>query len=488
MKNTTQQIYNLITNSNFENLKQKLVDKVAQHHWQIPERQEYTYEELLDDLPDCIDILKQNIEDGSFDNLPYGSRNSILNTLNQIHQQISYIYNNQQQFAALQDSTQSLKSMIRANRLDFEARKIPRYKEKIKEYKELLIEMKGLNEVLNTTKSKKEELEEVLIRAKDIISDLNIYTERAKESESAIKVKLENSTETYNQINALLATIQETRDSIVETLQEAKESKNNIKEIEGEVNTFFSKIEEYHAKTAKFIEETKVKITEFMTNTEEIIQTNETQQKEIDNQLQKAVGASLFSTFAKRRTQLAPASWGWLIVIILSIFGMSFVSYDIINEFTKSVNHIDSVKNMGKVIMDKNSTETILNNVENLNNHISWMWVFLKMTLLLPLIYLISFATARYAKERRLIEEYAFKSTISLALTPYADLIKKIEDEGVDSKYRDFLISSIENIFSVPTDKAFGYNKYSHTKEDTNQIKMIEDIINMIEKAKDIGK
>ena len=65
MKTTTEQIYNLITNSNFENVKQKLVDKVDEHKWNIPDRQEYTYVELIEDLPDCVDIIKQNIEDNS---------------------------------------------------------------------------------------------------------------------------------------------------------------------------------------------------------------------------------------------------------------------------------------------------------------------------------------------------------------------------------------------------------------------------------------
>lgn len=488
MKQTTTKIYNLITNTSFEDIKQKLVSKVEQHHWQIPERQEYTYEELVEDLPDCIDILKQNIEDANFDSLPYSNRQQILQTLNQIHSHLNNIYVNHQQFAQLQDYTQTLKTQIRVNRLDFEARRIPRYKEKIKEYKELIEELNDLNTVLRTTKSKKDELKTTLNHAKNIISDIDIYADKAKQSEEDIKVRLENSTEIYNQINALLATIQEYRDSIVEILQEAKDSKNNVKEVEGEINTFFLKIEEHHTKTTKFIRDTEDKITEFMTNTEAIISTNKTQQQEIDNQLKKAVGASLFHAFAERKKDLAPASWGWLVIIILSVIGMSFISYDIINDFTKSVSHIDSVKNIGKSIFDKNSTELILKNVENLNTHISWMWVFLKMTLLFPLIYLISFATTRYGKERRLIEEYAFKSTISLALTPYADLIKKIEDEGADSKYRDFLISSIENIFSVPIDKAFGFNKHAQKKEDSNQVKIIEDVISLIGKAKNIRK
>jgi len=488
MKNTTTRIYNLITSNNFDNIEKKLSDKVSQHNWQIPERQEYSYEELLEDLPNYLDILKQNIEDDSFDSLPYNNRNQILQTINQIHSTLTNIYSNHQQFAQLQDYTQTLKAQIRANRLDFEAKRIPRYKEKIKEYKELITELIELNSVLNMTKDKREELEVLLNDAKEMISEIDTSSENAKQLENDIKTRLDNSTETYNQINALLATIQEYKDNILEMLKETKDSKNNIQEIESEIQSFFEQIDEYKLKIESFIKETKEKVTGFDTDTQSIIKKNQEQQQEIENQLQKAVGASLFSTFAERKKQLSPAIWGWLSIIILSVMGMAILSYDIINEFTNSVNHMESIKNTAKIIMDKNSSSALSNNVESLNTHISWMWVFLKMTLLLPLIYLISFATSRYAKERRLIEEYAFKSTISLALTPYADLIKKIEDEGADSKYRDFLIASIENIFSVPTDKAFGYNKYSQSKEDKNQMEIITDVMSVIDKAKNIGK
>ncbi len=238
MKQTTEQIYNLVTNSNFENLKQQLSSKVREYNWEIPERTEYTYEELIEDLPDTIDILKQSIEDSHFDYLPYQVRQQILQTLSQINTHITNIYSGHQQFANLMDYTQTLKTQIRANRLDFEAKRIPRYKEKIKEYKELINELGDINIVLDTTKLKQAELEETLKKSIDIISELQTHTDKAMRSEGEIGEKLENATETYNQINALLATIQEHRDNITEILQEAKSSNSDIKEVEDEVNTF----------------------------------------------------------------------------------------------------------------------------------------------------------------------------------------------------------------------------------------------------------
>lgn len=121
--------------------------------------------------------------------------------------------------------------------------------------------------------------------------------------------------------------------------------------------------------------------------------------------------------------------------------------------------------------------------LEIMSTEIDWYKVIVKIGISLPLIYTVVFLSNRYTKERRLVEEYAFKSTISLALTPYADLVKKIEDEGSDSKYRDFIINSIDNIFSVPTDKAFGMNK---TKETNIDIKNLNELLEVITKAKNI--
>ena len=87
--------------------------------------------------------------------------------------------------------------------------------------------------------------------------------------------------------------------------------------------------------------------------------------------------------------------------------------------------------------------------------------ILFKFLLPLPLVYLIVFVTDRYAKERRLLEEYAFKSTISLALKPY---FKMVTNKDLTDDEREFLIKSIENIFTTPTNKVY------RTKECQNKI------------------
>jgi hypothetical protein len=88
--------------------------------------------------------------------------------------------------------------------------------------------------------------------------------------------------------------------------------------------------------------------------------------------------------------------------------------------------------------------------------HSAAFWIKLSMNV--PLGFLISFCTIQYNRERRLEEEYAFKASISVSLTPYRDLIYQIleKDDAIkDGSYTTFVIDSVRNIFSSPTEKIF---------------------------------
>jgi hypothetical protein len=64
----------------------------------------------------------------------------------------------------------------------------------------------------------------------------------------------------------------------------------------------------------------------------------------------------------------------------------------------------------------------------------------------------------QYSKERRLEEEYAFKSNISISLNPYQELVSKLVDEKNKdelAKYTAFIIDSISKVYTSPTEKVF---------------------------------
>ena len=76
----------------------------------------------------------------------------------------------------------------------------------------------------------------------------------------------------------------------------------------------------------------------------------------------------------------------------------------------------------------------------------------------IPLGFAITFCAVQYGRERRLEEEYAFKASISVSLNPYRDLVLSIlsKDGSVDQgKYTEFVIDSVKNVFTSPTEKVF---------------------------------
>jgi hypothetical protein len=82
---------------------------------------------------------------------------------------------------------------------------------------------------------------------------------------------------------------------------------------------------------------------------------------------------------------------------------------------------------------------------------------YLKLSISIPLIYAIAFCNVQYSRERRLEEEYAFKSNISISLDPYQRLVRELvkDDKEEFAKYTAFVIDSISKVFTSPTKVIF---------------------------------
>lgn len=91
VKNTTTEIYNIVTQDTFQNLDKILKKNIQDKKLIISERNEYSIDELLEDLPNCIDIIRKSCEDGFLDTIHHNQLNAIYQTLNQINQTINNI-------------------------------------------------------------------------------------------------------------------------------------------------------------------------------------------------------------------------------------------------------------------------------------------------------------------------------------------------------------------------------------------------------------
>lgn len=145
---------------------------------------------------------------------------------------------------------------------------------------------------------------------------------------------------------------------------------------------------------------------------------------QIKDQLQKATGYSLFHSFQKRKETLVISKWIWACSIGLLLCALAYWSYWL------------------------GTHTTTLNTA-----------FYLRLSLSIPLLYAIGFCTAQYSHERKLEEEYAFKSNISVSLIPYKELVEKIVDDDKPeekAKYASFIIESINKVFTSPVETVFG--------------------------------
>ena len=112
---------------------------------------------------------------------------------------------------------------------------------------------------------------------------------------------------------------------------------------------------------------------------------------------------------------------------------------------------------------------------------------YLKLSISLPIIYAIWFCSVQYSRERRLEEEYAFKSSISISLDPYRELVEKlvVKDKPEElAKYTAFIIESVGRVFTSPMETAFDHTKDATPTEGVIKAAgdLAKDIIKLVKK------
>jgi hypothetical protein len=246
-------------------------------------------------------------------------------------------------------------------------------------------------------------------------SDLSAETQAAVgEFQAGVQIKLDT---TLEQVNAASSTLH-------------ADARAKLQELETTLNQRSTDtVEANHKKTEVLIDEL-VKLKD-----------------QIKEQIQQATGFQLFGAFQSRQNEIAKAKdrWVWAIASLVVISALVTIwiaheaQYYSVNSFA--------------------------------------FWV--KLSLTVPLGFALTFCTVQYSRERRLEEEYAFKSSISVSLNPYRDLIQSIvEKEGADlGKYTDFVIDSVRNVFTPPTDKIFDAEKKSGSGLTAKTFKQTAEII-----------
>lgn len=323
------------------------------------------------------------------------------------------------------------------------------YQTKLNQLKSLELEAKELKQTLNAGVKLKTTLEKLL-------DDITAQGEEAKKVASAAALAANRADDELVRISdagqkaaALLAVIQQNETSATQQLAAANLSVAEVVAHEAKITEFFGRINEYR-EAIDTVEDNAIKaVKKNKDDTEVLVTTLEALEDQIKEQLQKATGVSLFHSFGTRQGALSHSKKLWLWIIAGLIFAAIALPVYVLN------------------------TTTDMN-----------MEFFLKLSMSLPLIYAFAFCSVQYSRERKLEEEYAFKSNISISLVPYQELVEKLvaNDQPEErQKYTAFIIDSITKVFTSPTDKIFDHeNKRKASNDDS--IKQMSGLIETIGK------
>lgn len=160
-------------------------------------------------------------------------------------------------------------------------------------------------------------------------------------------------------------------------------------------------------------------ISELATKTKDLVGRNSELADKVSDLLQKAAAGRLFQSFNIRKIEHTAGSrfWMWMVLgsaVILTTmaFGLAWMVH------TKGI--------------------------------VSYEFL-IKLSVSFPIIYWLVFSTRQYTKAKRLEEEYAFKSAISLSLEAYRDLIKRESGETTKAEVIPFITDAVNKIFSSPS-------------------------------------
>jgi hypothetical protein len=235
-----------------------------------------------------------------------------------------------------------------------------------------------------------------------------------------------------------------------------------VKEIASHESRLSAQLTEFNQKAEASAEELraahKAKLAEITEKSDNAIAASDAEFKRLATELnelegriresiERATGYTLFHSFQKRQTDLAKSKKFWGITLAFAV-GVSLLA---------SAAFIYSLR----FVQVYNAA------------------FYLKLSISLPIIYAIAFCSVQYARERRLEEEYAFKSTISISLDPYRKLVAQLIDinrpEEV-AKYTAFVIDSVNRVFSSPTERVF--EDHSGEKNSAEKIiKAVGDVV-----------
>jgi len=304
---------------------------------------------------------------------------------------------------------------------------------RLNKIKHLEVELSKKQEIIDSILNKKEDIDKIHEGIITGSSENQKLAEAISTNLESSKTIIEQLTDSEKQAKIIFEAIEDVQKKAGSELTASTESKKSIAIIKDDIEIFFKKILAFQEK----IEDVSTKATSTVDDNNEetrkiVLELNRLEGL-IKDQIEKATGFSLFHSFQTRKYEIEKSKIFW--AKTLAVLVVASVVLSLIIGFTSK--NID-------------------------------MWFYIKLSFTFPIIYAIAFVNTQYSRERKLEEDYAFKSNISISLVPYKDLIEKtidIKEPESRKLYNDFLTQTIGNVFTPPTEKAT-----SKINEDPNKV------------------
>jgi len=414
---------------------------------------EISWDEAFINLTSCVNILSEAISERKLIQFPLTVQKELLAKSETISRFLIALTNGADEVVNLIDAIEQLNAAVWHHRLNNMSGKLLGFESKINQLKIQEVEINKIHEKLNEALKVNEQLPEVLRILK---SQQKLTTDTLEEARSAA----EKVTETVDAV-ADLSKKAEAKTKSAEEHETAAEkhasssrlSLAEIEAIEAKIKVFYSEVDDYREKITSTSEDAGRSVAENKSQTDKLISDLATLEKQIQKQIQDATGYSLFHSFQTRQGNIAEAKnfWGRALLALLLV-SIGFTIFLVLS--------IGASANLDVAF-------------------------FLKLSISIPIIGAITFCTVQYSRERRLEEEYAFKSAISISLDPYQKLVSTIVDKSNEKEreeFTKFILDAIQKVFTSPTEKIFDPKEKDKLKLEKS-LKQVAEIAGSFAKA-----
>ncbi len=392
-----------------------------------PNRGDITLSESFINLNQSRDIIKDAIEKNKLAQFPLTVQKTILQDFESVVNFQSTLVSGTDQVVNLVNAIEQLYTDIWRFGVHNLSGEVLGYTTKMNQLKDQEVKIKQLRKELDNGLQLKGELEKLLGEIQKSSADVEALLTTSQTGNDSIKAELDKAVDASQKATAHLATIQQNDINAAQLLANSVSNNSEIVTLEARIREFFGAIDEYKASIDSTSKNAKTNVEANKKETNDLVKELKGLQDQIKDQLQKATGFSLFHSFQTRQGNLRSSRNFWLgalaVVIVLSVVLTGLIAYTTIS--------ID-------------------------------LAFYLKLSISIPLIYTIAFCSAQYTRERKLEEEYAFKSNISISLIPYKELVEKLIVNGTPQEreqFTAFLIDSISKVFTSPTSRVFGQSQ-----------------------------